>query len=148
MKDGGILLCLILLASCGQGPLKDLFHKEGNPPQTNTTDPAFHEYIDQLPTGSRTSIIFGARAVGVAATCTKWSSGYKEIKVDRTYWNKISDLHRLELLAHEVGHCDYNLPHNNSLLASGCPVSIMYDTNFGGDCFDDNFDYYMEVIGG
>lgn len=135
-----ILLTLFNLVSCGK--IEDLIHKKGKPPQRHTTDPHFKYYTDQLQMTVNTPIIFGVLDSKIAGTCTKWSSGYREIKINREYWNKISESHRLELLAHELGHCDYNKPHNNTT-QDGCPVSVMYDTNFGDPCFSNNYNHYM-----
>jgi hypothetical protein len=97
-------------------------------------------------------IIFKARAVGIAGSCTTWSDGYKEIQIDPTYWDEMDRTYKLELLAHEVGHCDYGLDHNDGRFIDkdylDCPTSIMNSYNFGGDCFTKHFNTYMEEFNG
>lgn len=140
-----MFLCLV---GCGIPPFDDIIKKDGSPYERHTTDPVFHEYLDQLPLRSNVPIIFEKRDKGIAGTCTKWTDGYREIQIDKDYWEQIDEAHRLELLAHEIGHCDYDLEHNNEMSEDNCPMSIMYDTNFGNPCFDRYFDYYMEEIHG
>lgn len=142
-----ILVELGLIISCGH-IINDLIYKKGSPRITRTTDIVFQKYLDQLPLSSHTPIVFEDKTNNIAGTCTSWSDGYSEIQIDRTYWNKINDMLRLELLAHEIGHCDYGLMHNDNLKPNGCPVSVMYSTNFneinGVNCFENDFNYYME----
>lgn len=148
MKDGYIVLALVILSGCSRGPLKDVFFRRGVPQHISTTDHAFYEYLDQLSMMSYTPIVFRSiEKEDTAATCDKWKSGYKEIRIDPEYWQKVDDSNRLALLAHEIGHCDYNLDHDDNLMVDEnyreCPVSVMNSTNFGDPCFTDNFYYYM-----
>jgi hypothetical protein len=139
------ILLLLSLTGCGKIlPFNDFIDGGDKPYDVATTDPVFYSYLEQLPMTVNTPIYFKDQEDGIAGTCWKWSSGYREIQIDRKYWNSASDSYRLELLAHEIGHCDYNLGHNDNLIVGKCGYeSVMYPYNFGGDCFTDNFDYYM-----
>jgi hypothetical protein len=46
------------------------------------------------------------------------------IKIDPTYWSKSTRPGRESVLWHEIGHA-LNLDHDNSILANGCPNSLM-----------------------
>lgn len=134
-----------ILIGCAVPSTKDVIRKK--PPYVvHETDPVFYEYLDKLPLKNNTPIIFSDRKEGVAGTCTMWSDGYREIQIDPKYWNKIDRSHRLQLIAHEIGHCDYDLDHDDSMSEDNCPMSAMNGTNFGGECFEKYFDYYMEEI--
>ncbi len=145
-----LLLTLTLnLVGCGKNLLKDLFdHDTPYNGTRHTTDPIFIDYLDQLDMSHHTPIIFNARGEGIAGTCTKWDN-YRVIEIDREYWDTRGDTYRLELLAHELGHCDYNLPHNNDTFLDNtltCPESVMMGINFGGSCWTNNFDHYMSIF--
>ena len=136
-----LLLLSLNLVSCSQ-IIDDLIKKDGPAPRRNTSDPKFDKYLEILRSNgisTNTPVIFSSRNSGIAGTCTIWSDGYREIQIDPNYWSRIGESYKIELLAHEFGHCDYNLGHDNSYGNGPCgPDSIMYDTNFGGSCFYDS----------
>lgn len=49
---------------------------------------------------------------------------YRDIIIDRGWWDKFLDLDKEELLFHELGHCVFNLPHNDT------EMSIMWLNSF------------------
>lgn len=80
-------------------------------------------------------------AVGM---CLEWSNGTREIHIDPDYWNKVGEYGREELVFHELGHCALGLEHDNTLLDSGIPTSIMYPYAFGeADYYPPNRPYYF-----
>lgn len=147
-------LLVLSYVSCGHNGalLNDLINDgEGGPDYTATTNPVFVEYLVELGLESTTPVIFSDLSKSkatTAAVCVKWNSGHKEIRVRKNYWDTIDRKHRLSLLAHEIGHCDYDLDHNDEILEDGCPASIMASMNFGGSCFKKHYNYYMEEFNG
>ena len=111
------------------------------------TDARFNSYLKQLPMTHRTPIVFGDTGnKNWAGVCNKYKAAkYREIVISEKYWKKMTNNQRLELLAHELGHCDYDLDHN-TLRLNLCPASIMYPKVFGGSCFTDNFNEYMKLF--
>ena len=142
-----LTIILTLLVSCG--------HESGEYP---TTDPVFKPYLEELSISTITPITFQDLPQGLGAQCNIYDDGYsREILVDRTYWDTIPDSYRLVLIAHEIGHCDYNLPHvegNQDLLieypsvvnTSKCPLSIMQESNWGGICWDQYKLDYLSIF--
>jgi len=71
------------------------------------------------------SITFGdtgpnAQTAGIC----RIQSNVRTIIVNKRYWDKFYESTRLELILHELGHCDLNRPHNDKLV-DGRAVSIM-----------------------
>ncbi len=146
LRGGHVLFLLLLstlLLGCGSVSLRDMIYEDDDSTTIHTTNPVFHKYLDKLPIRTKTPVIFKTKKGNTAAVCAIRTDGYREIQVDPRYWSKYGDSDRLELLAHEIGHCDYDLPHNNNKMGNGCPLSVMHDTVFGDPCFSDYFDFYM-----
>lgn len=146
MKIIFIILSMIFLNSCGVMEidvfdLRDKFYKKPN----HVTNFEFYKYLDILNINRSTPIIFNKRKNGVVGTCTKYSN-YRVIEIDPISWENLPDSNRLALLAHEIGHCDYNLEHNTNILENGCFESVMYPSNFGDNCWSDYKNYYMEIF--
>jgi len=128
------LLLLIFLSSCGQlKGLTDKIHdpKNKNPRKHNTTDPVFEPYIAEFESyyGNNITDIpinFGTlegRRVGV---CYTWSSGYREIEIDKKQWEKeLTEDQKYALIFHELGHCELGRGHKDDLREDMCPSSLM-----------------------
>ncbi|MHA1676038.1 MAG: hypothetical protein ACTSU6_02555 [Candidatus Njordarchaeales archaeon] len=78
--------------------------------------------------------------------CRSYSRGYREIHVDPTYWAKISEKQRINLIFHELGHCSLNLDHDYQILGDGCPNSFMYKSISDNFCLDKYYDHYIEEM--
>lgn len=157
------LVYLLFIASCGRTPLDDLIVKKDDPPyDKNTTDETFRPYIDTLEmrtnTIVKTPIIFKDDMENtIAGRCTKWKRGttttYKEITINRKYWNAVSELSRQQLVDHEVGHCDFNRKHNDEMTqfdGNTCKASIMHSFAFRGSadefCLENYIDEYIDEL--
>ena len=152
-----VLLIPLVLVGCGIKPLDDLFnHDKGYTGTRHPTDLVFNSYLDILRSNgisTNTSVIFSTRNEGIAGTCTIYTN-YRIIEIDKEYWENSTDTYRLELLAHEFGHCDYDLGHDDDETDSESPChadSIMNPYNWGGSCFYnaetgqiDN--YYLDIF--
>lgn len=51
--------------------------------------------------------------------------GFQEIMIDEEWWNKASDVHREQLIFHELGHCRLHRSHLETYDGS-FPISLMY----------------------
>lgn len=87
------------------------------------------------------------------AVCYSWTNGYREIHVDRVKWPTLTDAGQEQLLFHELGHCIFNLDHDEALIDKDdwdqIPQSIMYPYVFGNmPYYDGELQYYYNQLGG
>jgi hypothetical protein len=104
----------------------------------------------------KTSIRFGnlkSPEVGLCAYIPIW--GHSVITIDRNTWLKYSELERMDLIYHELGHCVCGLGHgwefgaypearleniitsyscDDGFFEDGCPMSLMYPYIMNKDC--------------
>lgn len=150
MKSLAIIPIMLVITSCGKSPI-DNFYKNGSP-EKKTTDKTFLPYLDELykDIGSiKSVVVFGDSKIRESwvGKCTQWSnSSYKEITIDRKYWDNASEGKRYQLLLHEIGHCKYNKGHNDEH-TNKCPNSVMrsyvFYQNEIDSCFFPNYDNYI-----
>lgn len=126
-------IVLILLANLGCAMPRDV--------EVST---AFKPYYDRFNQWYGTDIhipisFANLGGQGYAGMCEIWSSGYRDIKIDQVYWNKIDEDSKQQIIFHEGGHCHFNRKHNKGLIDMPdgrlCPKSIMYPYAFGNPCY-------------
>ena len=155
MKVLLVFFMLFSFVGCGK-VLDDVFYRDDTP-KKKVSHPDFEPYIktfEQYYGKVSTPILYGKAEedenwVGV---CTKWlRSNYREIKVDKFYWENANELEREQLIMHELGHCELDRGHRDETLDNECPASIMRSYVFYRreleNCYDVDFDYYMEELG-
>jgi hypothetical protein len=89
----------------------------------------------------------GAEVIGM---CTPLviSDLTPEIRINKKYWDSATDAQQYLLLAHELGHCEFWLMHDNKMLDDGCPASLMNSYLPDAECADLHFlDYAIEFYG-
>ena len=61
-----------------------------------------------------------------AGVCYRWSNGYRQILIDREYWESkyTTENERINVVFHELGHCDLNRGHLESYRSNGLPSSL------------------------
>lgn len=123
------LLSFIFLSACGQ--------QNNNDPRTiSGVDSSLLSYKNLYISAKGRGldydipIQFSNLVYPTVGVCTKWSSGYRQIEIDPTYWNNISEDIKLQLIFHELGHCDLNRGHTSEIASNGYPVSFMYPYTF------------------
>lgn len=144
------LLFLLLLVSCGKN---DFLNMQGEPKKHNT-DKTFLDYVKNFESINgkiKSSIIFGDLKSPQVGVCKKWNnSSYREVEIDRNFWNNSSDEKREQLILHELGHCELNLNREDSFLDDNCPASVMRSYVFFdheiNNCFVPNFKYYLDEL--
>jgi hypothetical protein len=62
----------------------------------------------------------------LAGSCRHYTNGYRDIHLNKLYWQEMTDKQRKALVWHELGHCILGLDHDNRLQPNGCPVNAMY----------------------
>lgn len=130
-----LLSILQLVISCG--PNKGGFATD--PRSFKNTNSIFEPYINLYIENKRSGLYydipvqFGELDGLTIGLCTRWSNGYRQIEIDKEYWDSASERYRLSLIAHEFGHCDLLKDHSPSI------DSIMYYQNWGSLNFDELF---------
>lgn len=108
-----LLPIALMLTACGQG-----FQTKTDPRSISGVDPAFTIYINSYLHYKGSGLAYdipmqfadlNGNTVGL---CTRWSSGERQIQIDRDYWeNYLDEGEKYEVIAHELGHCDLNRDH-------------------------------------
>ena len=110
------IISALFLTACGQPG----FQTAPSDPRTITgVDPAFAPYVNEYISYKGRGLDYdipiqfspdlGGNTVGI---CTRWSNGYRQIQIDKDYWdNWLDEGERREVIAHELGHCDLNRDH-------------------------------------
>lgn len=116
-----LLFLTLLIAGCSQA----------DPRSIHGIDPVFEPYIQQYleykeqPLHTDIPIQFADLEYPKVAVCTRWTSGHRQIEVDKSMWDQLSESVKLETIMHELGHCDLNRGHISSTKGY-MPTSIMY----------------------
>lgn len=139
-------LFVVLLTACGQQ------QPSNDPRSISGVDSAFTGYVNlyvtmkNRPLAYDIPIQFGSLDGNTIGLCTRWSSGYRQIVIDREYWESpyTTDNERTSLIFHELGHCDLNRDHVETRFANGWPTSLMYPMNYG--FYDSQRDYYFTEL--
>ena len=138
------LLILSALALSACAPVPPI-----NDPRTiSGVDPIFQPYIDEYlsykgaPLNYYIPMQF-SDLDGSVGVCKRWSSGERQIQIDKTYWEYLDEGERYEVIAHELGHCDLNRDHVSSF-ANGRPTSVMYPYLFS--LTSSTIAYYMSEL--
>ena len=150
------LLVLIILVSCGKSDFVKNSTEDHD--KDYSIDSAFIEYVDSFKQDFnrdfKIKISFDDRESSIAGTCYTYTDGYREIKIDRDYWNSINSNAKEQLIYHELGHCILDLGHNDDYSVKAgyyCPDSIMNSHAFNSfhidNCYIPFFsDYLNEML--
>lgn len=136
-----VALATFFLVACAQ---------EHQDPRTIAgVDQEFAPYIEQYviykgsPIAYDIPMQFANLSYPVRGLCTKWSSGERQIEIDKYIWSQSDEGKRLQLIAHELGHCDLNRGHEPAT-EKGVQVSIMFPSGFG--IYGINIPKYMNEL--
>lgn len=157
MRVIGILL---LLTSCANTTLNDLFKiNTDSDPRTNlNTDEVFIEYVVQFEVDYAHYLDADINIHNIPINFTdeledKYlgvcyyygnKSQWREIKINRSQWNTLSEHGKKSLLYHEFGHCALNREHKDEYYYN-LPVSIMNTYHIGDSYkkYSDDYDYEL-----
>jgi hypothetical protein len=113
---------------------------------------------------NKTAIRFGNLESPTAGLCASLPVlGYSIITIDRATWDIKTELEKMELLYHELGHCVCGLPHtwefgeyDKESLRMGkkeegffedlCPVTIMYPFTIEDECLKKHWQDYIKDL--
>jgi hypothetical protein len=142
-------LCLLicLLCSCGQSPEEQVIsgdlvpYVEGFKAETGIE---FHNtdiFLADIPLDQSDPdfpIINGKCYQGI---------GVNIVLINSNVFGETQKGIRTALLAHELGHCLFGIPHNETLQTDGCPVSVMHPHLLSSECWElHKSEYYQELI--
>jgi len=145
------ILFLLFLVSCGK--FSDMLNREDTP-TPKTTDKAFSKYVSSFELHFnkkvKVPITFSKLDDRYAGVCYTYSNGYREIEISKTSWDSMNDEQREQVIFHELGHYVLNKGHDDTMLNSGCPKSIMRSVAFSlneiDDCYVPDFDRYIKEL--
>jgi len=85
----------------------------------------------------------------IAGTCTYGGrTNLRDIKIDKAFWDRASNLSREYIVFHELGHCFLGRDHKEACLANRTYASLMRSGH--GDCRDnynrDTRSFYLDEL--
>ena len=153
-----LILVILLGISCGK-QLNDLLNMGKRPHKNSITDASFTDQVVEFEKTFKLKvsvpIVFEKLDSNKAGACYKWSDGYREIRINPEYWDTYSVFEREQLVFHELGHCIFNLDHDDSIFTVAsieCPNSVMRSYMFSDlevqNCYVPERTHYMEDLNG
>jgi hypothetical protein len=99
------------------------------------------QFVDDLDEGEAGHCkVVGVGIVLVAARV------YKKIKIDRESFEAASAIQKEIVIFHELGHCALNRAHDDDLLDSGAPKSMMTSGGSIYGYYQTNREYYLDEL--
>lgn len=113
-----LIIAIIILSGCGTADklLDDVQEQDQNPHRYSMEDhnPIFNQYAAGFPSNTKQiPIVFVDTLEGKAGVCYSWTSGHREIEINKETWDAYSDKRRRWLIWHELGHCELGKRHVN-----------------------------------
>jgi len=130
------------------------------PHRYNKSDPYFDSYKEFFQNESglygetvisiwQIPIQFNTEESNTLGACYYYPDSHREITINTVHWFSITEIQRLSLLFHELGHCALDLNGHNDEVVEGLPVTIMSTYQSSSDLFIDYYDeYMMELFAG
>jgi len=147
------LIMLLLITGCGKS-LQD-FIRIGQPKfKKASTNPVFIPFIQSFEAEFNREvnvpIVLGTIEQRYAGVCLVYSNGYREIRINKEFWDGYSYEQKEQLIYHELGHCVFNKGHDNTT-RDNCPHSIMRSYMFSeyeiNECYLPEYEHYMHNLG-
>lgn len=149
------ILSFVLIVGCGKS-LQDMINMGKKPYSKSKTNEVFRPYINsftqEFDVTVRVPIVLKKLEANKAGVCFVWSDGYREIQINSLHWSNFSEEQKEQLIFHELGHCVFNLGHDDSMLEyrRDCPNSIMRSFMFNqyeiNNCYVPENSHYMEDL--
>lgn len=149
------IVSLLLAVGCGKN-LGDMLNMGKKPYTKHKTDATFSAYIEsferEFSVNVSVPVIFNSLEANKAGVCYVWSDGYREIEINSKSWSSFSEEQKEQLIFHELGHCVFNLDHDDTKISykQYCPNSVMRSYMFSQweieTCYVPENIHYMEVL--
>ena len=127
-----LVLSALILSACGQQTQQS----NQDPRSISGMDPVLAAYRDEFIAAKGRALDydipmqFSTLTYPIVGMCTRWSNGYRQLQIDPTYWASITVEMRVELVFHELGHCDLNRGHTLVPANNTQPTSFMNPYTF------------------
>lgn len=124
-------------------------------PQNSRIEQSFQDYVNRFVSAIGVRPDFPMQftdSVSYVGVCITYSTGNREVLIDKTFWDKASDSGREQLIFHELGHCVLGRGHQKTTkwnweFFTNVPISIMYPYVFGGRPYYDRYkDEYIKEL--
>lgn len=161
------ILLIILLCSCCKPHIKIR-------PEYKGVDPILGSLVDEyIDLANQNGIVFdnkvtiGFKDIGngtIVGLCT-FGGWFREIDIDKDYWNKTGSLSHLVLVWHELTHCYCSRIHDYGegkiysnkewifgtrdapgYYSDGCPITIMYPQVLDDTCTESHYSDYIKEM--
>ena len=155
------LIFSLLLSSCGYEP-KQINYTDLRTRENSIIDPVFYPFLATFQNYynvkiRNTHVIFASTNDIIAKTsgiCSMATNQKNLIMINIDYWEESNVFGKEQLLFHELGHCVFNLDHDNSRIdisvdnsIESIPNSIMNQTSYGnGHYYPYLRQYYLEQL--
>lgn len=143
------LWCMMSFLACTQED--ELINPEINEPEMTLfpeVDAALHTYFSRFEHEARQrGLSYDLKALGITGVIEEIDEeniagqcayrrfySPRQITLDKSFWERSSDLLKEFIVFHELGHCVLNRSHLETSFSNGVCSSIMRSGN--GDCFD------------
>lgn len=137
-----IILCFWVVTACKQQSTTTTSTATSNPTSNSAvTDASIEPYVQafeakyssvvSLPVYFDTSSATGGNSSAgtTVGVCRVYSNNYREILVNKTWWDSNSTTNRRILVFHELGHCVFNRQHDFELDSNGNKICLTYDSS-------------------
>ena len=134
-------------------PIHDV--QQADPSVNFVTDEEFTPFVREFEfyhkaSAAHVPIGFDKLPAGIAGTCYRTRMNgvtiQAYIKIDKEYWPKMSEIQKVNLIFHELGHCVLNRGHVESDSVRLCPTSFMHDSVMSTSCLKDHYDEYIKEM--
>lgn len=148
-------ITILCFQNCGNAFQVQKDVKQAEPGVVYVTDAEFVPYIQEFEyfykeSTSHAPIAFADLEEKIAGVCYRSFVGssliYAYMKIDKTYWPKMSEKQKINLIFHELGHCVLQRDHVSSDSVRECPSSFMHDTVMSDYCLDKYYDDYIKEM--
>lgn len=78
--------------------------------------------------------------------CWRFEDGYKEVVIEKEWWNKATILRRRSLVFHELAHCLFGRKHIEGKFKDGCPISLMSKNIESQQCLRRHWNEYKKEL--
>lgn len=133
------LIAILMLMSTQVSARMEKFSTDSPPLQIRVVDPVLEPLVKRFEEEFKVRVFFPVRfysaldnAVG---SCTSWVNGARLVRIDSKRFETLNDTQKEQVMYHELGHCLFNLPHNDrrvtfSNVSDDWPASIMNSMAF------------------
>lgn len=119
-------------------------------PTKRGVDPDFKPYLQKVKIlskgnlhGKGLHINYTNTRPKALGTCYTWRN---EILINKKHWQTMTEYDRIQLIAHEVTHCQKGIKHIDGLTAWGCAKHYMHWQDTGEWCNRDRFLEYVKQM--